>query len=685
MKLVFFDLETTGLNRDDEVIEIGAIKVVDTEIVGTFSTLVKPSKPLPRFITNLTGITQEDVNGAQDGNYVRKTFKSFIEDAILVAHNASFDKLFLEKFLGETVKNSVIDTLELSRLAFPEFSSHSLESLVSVLNIKKEKSHRAYNDAMMLYELFKKILIELQTFSPKQMSVIKDIISDSRAFSFLFETSNAGSPKEDIKLLPYAKNEIQTLPFAERDSSINEGVFYVESDNVCLIASEIKKCRKSLVVFYSDVVESDLKTKLDMLKVYDATNIESFVCLDRLYFYLRYPGLLPTELRVDFAILTSYIMKTRDFLLEKAPTHILKSKALKDISFCKNDHCQYKNHCPLLEKFNDIENSDVIFMRQASFLNGFSLLNAFQFDALFLLEAYRFPKVFFSQKLVFSKNDFKMILAGENEPFRSELLTLFDHASDNDDLFKMKNTFSEGVMKVKKEHSQFRDFSFSTEDNMLSISFSNPHIFFEEVKSSYKSIFFVSPSIYLGRKNVLKDFTNTEGEELTIEEPSDKILHIIPLFLHSPNAKEFNDELLDLFGKLQGIEPILFLFEGRIQLNYVKAEINKLLGEGNNNINASNVVFSGYELPMDKKYKLIFVVKLPFNIPNLDDDFAFLYLKNFIFDHVISKDKSIVLYFDGRLKDRDYIFKIEDAFNTKVFPMERKDNLLKLIRDNFSI
>jgi len=97
------------------------------------------------------------------------------------------------------------------------------------------------------------------------------------------------------------------------------------------------------------------------------------------------------------------------------------------------------------------------------------------------------------------------------------------------------------------------------------------------------------------------------------------------------------------------------------------------------------VVFSGYELPMDKKYKLIFVVKLPFNIPNLDDDFAFLYLKNFIFDHVISKDKSIVLYFDGRLKDRDYIFKIEDAFNTKVFPMERKDNLLKLIRDNFSI
>jgi len=123
-----------------------------------------------------------------------------------------------------------------------------------------------------------------------------------------------------------------------------------------------------------------------------------------------------------------------------------------------------------------------------------------------------------------------MILAGENEPFRSELLTLFDHASDNGELFKMKNTFSEGVMKVKKEHSQFRDFSFSTEDNMLSISFSNPHIFFEEVKSSYKSIFFVSPSIYLGRKNVLKDFTNTEGEELTIEEPSDKILHIIPLF-----------------------------------------------------------------------------------------------------------------------------------------------------------
>jgi len=59
---------------------------------------VKPSKPLPRFITNLTGITQEDLNGAQDSNYIKKTFKSFIEDAILVAHNASFDNLSLKNF-----------------------------------------------------------------------------------------------------------------------------------------------------------------------------------------------------------------------------------------------------------------------------------------------------------------------------------------------------------------------------------------------------------------------------------------------------------------------------------------------------------------------------------------------------------------------------------------------------------
>ena len=683
MKLVFFDLETTGLNKDDEVIEIGAIKVVDAEIVGTFSTLVKPSKPLPRFITNLTGITQEDVNGAQDSNYIKKTFKSFIEDAILVAHNASFDKSFLEKFLGEPVQNSVIDTLELARLTFPEFPSHSLESLVSTLNIKKEKSHRAFNDAMMLYELFKKISLELKTFSPKQISVIRDIISDSRAFNFLFETENRSSTKEQIEPLPYTKNEIRTLPFVERVNSVDEGVFYVENDDFCRVADDIKKCRKSLVVFYSDEVEDELKNNLGTLKIYNATNIESFVCLDRLYFYLRYPELLPIELKVDFAILASYIMKTGDFLLEKAPTHILKSKALKDISFCTNENCTHKNHCPLLEKFSEIENSDVIFIKQASFLNSFFLLNTFKFDALFLLEAYRFPKVFFSQKLMLSKNDFKMILAGEDEPFKNDLLTLFDHSSDSDDLFKMKNTFSENVMKVKKEHSSFRDFSFSTEDNILSISFSNPQSFFEEVKNSFNSIFFVSPSIYFGRKNILKDFTNLDGEELTIEEPSYKILHIIPLFMHSPNAKEFNDELLDLFEKLDGIEPMLFLFEGRMQLNYVKAEINKLLGETNNN--EGNVVFSGYELPMDKKYKLIFVVKLPFNTPNLDEDYAFLYLKNFIFDHVISKDKSVVLYFDGRLKDGEYTFKIEDAFNTKVFPMERKDNFLKLIRDHFSI
>ncbi|NCQ52693.1 MAG: 3'-5' exonuclease, partial [Caldiserica bacterium] len=117
LTLIFFDLETTGLNPEiDEIIEIGAIKVQNDEIKETFHSLVRPNKNIPKFITDLTGISEKDVEKAPRTEDLKDKIENFIGDYPLIAHNVIFDKTFLEKLLGKELKNEVFDTLELSRL-----------------------------------------------------------------------------------------------------------------------------------------------------------------------------------------------------------------------------------------------------------------------------------------------------------------------------------------------------------------------------------------------------------------------------------------------------------------------------------------------------------------------------------------------------------------------------------------
>ncbi|MGB9832762.1 MAG: PolC-type DNA polymerase III, partial [Caldisericum exile] len=372
MKFVFFDLETTGLNRDDEVIEIGAIKVVDLEVVSTFKTLVRPRKTISRFITNLTGITQEDLNKAQDRDKIKSDFKQFIEDSILVAHNASFDKEFLERFLEEPLQNEIIDTLELARLIYPELSSHSLEKLVQALNLKKEKAHRAFNDALMLFELFKKLLEESKTFEDADMKLLKEIIGDSRNFGFIF-VNHVDAEKTSIKIQKIG--EIQTLPFNQVNKSLNKGVFYYEESSLDDIVKLLLSSGRSLIVVYSEKLVENLKDRLNNFTILDATDFESFICIERLNFYLENTKAIPNDLRVDFAIFASYLLKTKDFGLRNAPQHILKNKILRNLSLCKSENCDYFEVCPLKERFREIEKSNFVILKYPNLFFGLKFLS----------------------------------------------------------------------------------------------------------------------------------------------------------------------------------------------------------------------------------------------------------------------------------------------------------------------
>ena len=111
-----------------DIIEIGAVRVEDVEIVDTFDSLVNMGYEVSSFITELTGITDKMLEEAPRLNDAISKFEAFAGDSVLLAHNASFDMNFLyaayEKVLGKPMKNDYVDTLRVARKALSDMEHH---------------------------------------------------------------------------------------------------------------------------------------------------------------------------------------------------------------------------------------------------------------------------------------------------------------------------------------------------------------------------------------------------------------------------------------------------------------------------------------------------------------------------------------------------------------------------------
>lgn len=189
---VVFDTETTGFNAggEDQMIEIGAVKICGDEIVDRFDKLIDPKRHIPDKITELTCITDEMVKGADDEETVTKQFLEWAGDLPMVAHNAKFDISFIEmamkKYnLGE-FKNTVIDTLELSRTLDQGFARHSLSALVKRYNVPWEEDahHRADYDAEGTAHVFSKMLQKLIAQNLKVISDLDKLVSKEEIHKF---------------------------------------------------------------------------------------------------------------------------------------------------------------------------------------------------------------------------------------------------------------------------------------------------------------------------------------------------------------------------------------------------------------------------------------------------------------------------------------------------------------------
>ena len=175
---VVFDLETTGLKPEQcEIIEIGAVKIKDGEIVGRFQTFVNDGGIVPPNIVKLTGITTTMLSGAPTSREVLGNFYEFSKDCCLVAHNAEFDMGFLRHHgarFGLAFDQKYADTLMLSRYLMHGLENHKLDTVCEALGVVLEDHHRACDDAEATGGIFLKLLDMLRELGLQTLPVRSD-------------------------------------------------------------------------------------------------------------------------------------------------------------------------------------------------------------------------------------------------------------------------------------------------------------------------------------------------------------------------------------------------------------------------------------------------------------------------------------------------------------------------------
>lgn len=172
------DIETTGSINSGQIIEIGAIKLINGEQTGAFSTLIY-ADCVPQVITELTGLSANDLMGAPSLAYALKNFRDFLGDCVFVAHNVRFDYGFISKSLVDLgyppLLNRALCTVELAKrcIASQRYKLNILKELLGIENIH----HRAFSDAISAAEILKYCILKL----PWSVQSVEDLIFFSKS------------------------------------------------------------------------------------------------------------------------------------------------------------------------------------------------------------------------------------------------------------------------------------------------------------------------------------------------------------------------------------------------------------------------------------------------------------------------------------------------------------------------
>ena len=282
---VVFDFETTGFNAGggDTIIEIGAVKLHNGEIIERYDELINPGRKLPQKIIDVTSITDEMLKDKDNEENAIKRFIEWFGDLPMVAHNAKFDVSFLEmayqKYNLGTFQNPVIDTLELSRTLDNTFARHSLSALVKRYNVPWDESshHRGDYDAEGTALVFHKMMRKLSDRNLEKMTDLDKLVSKDEIHKY-------GRPYH-INIL--CKNKTGLKNLFKIISLANTKYLYKTPR---ILRSEIQRLREGLLIG-SGCYESEIFTQArskseeelsNMIHFYDYVEVQPPECYDHL-------------------------------------------------------------------------------------------------------------------------------------------------------------------------------------------------------------------------------------------------------------------------------------------------------------------------------------------------------------------------------------------------------------------
>jgi DNA polymerase-3 subunit epsilon len=155
---VAVDTETTGLDWHDRLVEIGAVRFRGEGVVAVWRSLVRPQRAIPPGATAIHGLRDDDVRDAPPAVEVLSAFERFCAGAVLLAHNARFDRdVLAAEFVRAALplpRNVMYCTWRLARRAVPEAPRHGLIALAEHLALPATSPHRALADAELTRMLF---------------------------------------------------------------------------------------------------------------------------------------------------------------------------------------------------------------------------------------------------------------------------------------------------------------------------------------------------------------------------------------------------------------------------------------------------------------------------------------------------------------------------------------------------
>lgn len=252
---VAFDLETTGLScHYDSIIEFGAVKIRNHLVVDRMQMFIKPPHPIPAYITRKTNITDAMVASARSFADSADEILNWIGDAVLVAHNATFDYNFLNEELRRirrpALQNSIIDTLDLARALLPDRRAYRLGNIARFYRVAydEEVAHRADYDAEALGGVFLSLLRDAHAKGARTLSDLQERIQDDSAYRkirrshvMILAKNRAG-----IKRLYELVSKSYTETLAVLGKSSKEGGEITAEPRI--LRSDIEKDRRNILV-----------------------------------------------------------------------------------------------------------------------------------------------------------------------------------------------------------------------------------------------------------------------------------------------------------------------------------------------------------------------------------------------------------------------------------------------------